>query len=278
MHRIYTFLFLIILLPANILAGPLFDAHLHYSATEAAQQSPQLIIQYLVRNNIKHAVVTGTPASYTQSLYEHAPERIVPLLSVYRSHEDKATWPSDASLPARIEAELGRGTWRGIGELHIFAGDRHRPVFQRMVQIAAQRQLPLLIHGDPAVIDTVYDIAPAQPVAWAHAGTFPYPDLVTDYLERYPALRVDLSVRDDRIAPGGQINDDWYELFIRFPDRFMVGVDTYSPSRWREFDLVVATIRNWLEQLPGDVARRLAYDNAAAFYGLPGDRKQPGSD
>jgi len=262
---------LMALLPASLGAEPLFDAHLHYSATDATQFNPQQIIARLERNGIEQAVVSGTPATHTASLYRQAPGRIVPLLGVYRSHDEKITWPDDASLPARVEAALNTGSWRGIGELHIFAGDRHSPVFRRIIEIATQRRLPLQIHGDPAVIDTVYDVSPSQAVIWAHAGTFPYPDLVADYLQRYPALTIDLSVRDDRIAPDGRISDDWYELFIRFPDRFMVGVDTFSLSRWQHFDAAVATIRQWLEQLPDHVARQLAYDNAAALFGTSRD-------
>ena len=273
MHYNITLLCLIALLPTSLSAGPLFDAHLHYSAAHAAQYSPQQIIEILKRNDIQHAVVTGTPASRAARLYRLAPERIVPLLGVYRSHDDKLTWPHDPNLPNHIETELNKGDWRGIGELHIFAKDRHSPVFQKIIKIAAQRELPLLIHGDPAVIDTVYEIAPTQRIAWAHAGTFPYPDLIADYLQRYPALNIDVSVRDDHIAPNGRITDDWYELFVRFPDRFMVGVDTYSLSRWQHFDTAVATLRNWLAQLPEDVAKRLAYANAAAFFGKSSEGK-----
>jgi len=271
MHHTLVRVCLIVLLPASLRAEPLFDAHLHYNATDAAQYSPQQIIAKLERNGIEQAVVSGTPASHTASLYRQAPGRIVPLLGVYRSHDDKIAWPDDATLPERVETELDKGPWRGIGELHIFASDRHSPVFRRIIEIATQRRLPLQIHGDPAVIDTVYDISPSQPVIWAHAGTFPYPDLVADYLQRYPELTIDLSVRDDRIAPDGRISDDWYELFIRFPDRFMVGVDTFSLSRWHHFDAAVATIRNWLGQLPDDVAEQLAYDNAAALFGKSED-------
>ena len=177
-------------------------------------------------------------------------------------------------LTCRVEAELNKGIWRGIGELHIFAKDRHSPVFRRIIEIATQHKLLLQTHGDPAVIDTVYDISPSQPVIWAHAGTFPYPDLVADYLQRYPALYIDLSVRDGRIAPNGQISDDWYELFVRFPNRFMVGVDTYSLSRWNNFDSAVAVIRNWLEQLPGDVAKKLAYANGVALFAKTMDGRQ----
>ena len=245
---------------------PLFDTHLHYNAADARQFRPQQIINKLEQNGIKYAVVTGTPASHTASLYQHAPDSIVPLLSVYRSSADKIDWTNDATLPIRVESELKKGMWRGLGELHIFAKDRHSPVFRRIIEIAAQHQLPLQIHGDPAVIDTVYDIMPSQSVIWAHAGTFPYPDLIADYLQRYPVLYVDLSVRDERIAPNGQISDEWYELFIRFPNRFMVGVDTYSLSRWNNFDAAVATIRNWLAQLPDEVAKQLAYGNAATLF------------
>ena len=130
---------------------------------------------------------------------------------------------------------------------------------------------PLQIHGDPAVIDTIYDISPSQRVIWAHSGTFPYPDLIADYLKRYPALTVDLSVRNEQIAPNGKISDVWYELFISQPDRFMIGVDTYSVLRWHKFDSSVATIRNWLAQLPDDVAQQIAYDNALALFGKPGE-------
>ncbi len=266
MRHILQHLCLFALLPVSLSAQPLFDAHLHYNAADAALYSPQQIIDKLARNGIEHAVVTGTPASHAASLYQQSPGHIVPLLGVYRSHDDKITWPNDPALPGRVEAELDKGNWRGIGELHIFAKDRHSQVFRRLIEIATQHRIPVQIHADPAVIDTLYDISPSQPVLWAHAGTFPYPDLLADYLQRYPALSIDLSVRDERIAPDGRISDDWYELLIRFPGRFMVGVDTFSLSRWQHFDAAVATIRHWLAQLPDDVARRLGYDNAAAFF------------
>ena len=272
MHSITLFC-LMVLLPTSLSAGPLFDGHLHYNPADAAQYRPQHIIQILDRNNIKYAVITSTQATYTERLYHYAPKRIVPLLNVYRSHADKISWPNDASLPKRIDVELSKEHWRGIGELHIFTKDRHSPVFRRVVEIAAQRKLPLQLHADPAVIDTVYDIAPSQPVIWAHAGTFPYPDLIADYLQRYPALMIDLSVRDGRIAPNGEISDDWYELFVRYSDRFIIGVDTYNLSRWQHYDSVVAGIRHWLAQLPDDVAQQLAYDNAVVFFSKPESEK-----
>ena len=168
-----------------------------------------------------------------------------------------------------MEKELEHGYWRGIGELHIFARDRHSKVFKKVIALASARQLPLLIHGDPAVIDKIYEIAPKQPVIWAHAGTFPYPDLVSDYLRRHPYLLIDVSMRDERIAPDGIIDDDWYELFVTYPNRFMIGVDTFSKARWHKFNSAVGTVRNWLRQLPDEVALQVAYVNAAELYKMP---------
>ena len=260
--------FLASLFASTLVAEPLFDTHLHYNARDAEHVSPQQILIVLDRNSIQSALVTGIPARLALELQQQAPARILPLLGVYRSPEDKETWVRDTGLPPRIEAQLKQGGWRGIGELHLFAKDRHSPVFAQIIELAQHYRLPLLLHADPAVIDTVYEQAPGHPVIWAHAGTFPYPDLIADYLTRYPALRVDLSVRVERIAPNGIVRDDWYELFVRYPDRFMVGVDTYSLSRWHAFDEAVATIRRWLQQLPADVAGRMAHDNAAALFEL----------
>lgn len=256
------------LVPSAVAASAFFDVHLHYSSDDADTFSPANIVQKLDASGVRYAAVTGSPAVHVSHLHAHAPDRIVPLLSVYRRSGDKETWTQDQTLPAYVDLQLEQGHWRGIGELHIFAGNRHSVVFKKVVESAVRHELPLMLHADPAVIDTLYEMAPQQSVIWAHAGTFPYPDLLADYLNRYPMLRIDLSKRDERIAPQGQLADDWYELLVAYPDRFMVGVDTYSIGRWQRFHTANQAIRHWLAQLPGDVAQKLAYDNAAAFFAV----------
>ena len=256
---IFLFLFK---LPSIAFAMPLFDVHLHYNQSDVDSISPLDVVSILKRNNVRYAVVTSHPPELAVQLYRHAPGIIIPMLGLYQTHEDKTRWFNDTQLPARIEAEIKKGTWKAIGELHIFAKQRNRPVFKKIIQLALDYRLPVNIHGDPAVIDAVYEMAPGHPVIWAHGGTFPYPDLLADYLQRYPQLHIDISVRDERIAPGGKLSDDWYELLLRFPARFMVGVDTFSTGRWKIFDQVVDQIRQWLSQLPPDIAQQIAFDNA----------------
>lgn len=244
----------------------LFDSHLHFTAEHAARYSEQQILAILDANAVTRALVTSVPPRRVLALHKVAPQRILPLLGVYRSAADKTRWWRDTNLPAWLEQELGQGGWRGIGELHLFAEQRHSPVFLRVVELAADHRLPLLMHCDPAVIDALFTHRPDARVIWAHAGAYPYPPLLRDYLARYPNLWLDLSVRDERIAPDGVLDGAWEDLLLEFPDRFLVGVDTYRSERWGDYRRVATQIRRWLAQLPDDVAGQIAHGNAAALF------------
>lgn len=253
---------------------PVFDAHLHYNKADTDVISPAELISILERHHISRALVTSSPQRHAAELYQLDPRRIIPFLGVYRQESDKQNWHQDSRLPGYVSKQLEKGIWRGIGELHIFSGNRHSPVLRQLVKLARQHQIPLLMHADPAVIDTIYETEPGVNVIWAHAGTYPYPDLLQDYLEQYPNLYIDLSVRDARIAPQGIISDEWYNLFIRFPERFLVGVDTYSTLRWQKYTEVITGIRRWLDQLPDDVRNRISYFNAAALFATSPDKSR----
>jgi len=248
-------------------AQPLFDAHLHYDAEDAMHYTPEGVVARLQANRVVAAAVTSKPPELVLQLYAQAPGLILPMLGVYRTADEKETWMYDVGLPARIEQALAEGPWRAVGELHLFAEDRRQPVFMRVVQLATSRGLPLLLHCDPAVIDALFEQAPEATVIWAHAGAYPYPPLLRDYLERYPGLYLDLSVRDQRVAPSGQLDPEWELLLLEYSERFMVGVDTYRTDRWHAFAEVVSQIRDWLDQLPEQVSGALAYRNAARVFG-----------
>ena len=246
---------------------PLFDAHLHYNAEDAARYPPEAIVATLRASDVDAALVTSRPPEQVLALHAEAPELILPMLGVYRTAGDKETWMHDAGLPARLERALAEGPWRAVGELHLFAEDRYSPVFLRIVELATSRGLPLQLHCDPAVIDAVFERQPQARVIWAHAGAYPYPPLLSDYLRRYPNLYVDLSVRDRRIAPGGELDAEWELLFLEFPERFMVGVDTYRTERWERFAEVVGEIHAWLDRLPAAVSSEIAHRNAFRLFG-----------
>ena len=53
------------------------------------------------------------------------------------------------------------------------------------------------------------------------------------------------------------------------PERFLVGSDTWINARWDDYEGLMAQARRWLGDLPPAVARRIAWDNGAALFGLP---------
>jgi len=244
----------------------MIDAHAHYSAPDAAALSFDAVLARLDAAGVRQIVVTSSPPELAQALYRHAPARIIPLLGVYASDLHKANWVHDPGLPARAAAQLQSGNWAGIGELHLFAGDARQPVFEALVRLAAARKLVLLIHGDAEVVEQAFTVAPEVRVLWAHLGTQPEPAVLASMLERYPGLWIDTSVRDDRIAPGGTLLPAWRALFERYPDRFVVAVDTFSVNRWQHYEAVVATIRNWVDPLPQPLKGKLLHDNAARLF------------
>ena len=53
------------------------------------------------------------------------------------------------------------------------------------------------------------------------------------------------------------------------PERFLVGSDTWITARWDDYEGLMAAARRWLGDLPPASARRIAWDNGAALFGLP---------
>ena len=55
-------------------------------------------------------------------------------------------------------------------------------------------------------------------------------------------------------------------VFLRHPDRFLAGTDTWVTSRWEALPGSVAEVRTYLNQLPRDVAEKIAYKNAERLF------------
>ena len=102
-------------------------------------------------------------------------------------------------------------------------------------------------------------------VLWAHSG-FEDPEDVADALRNYPKLWADLAFRSD-MSNGGRVAEDWRQVFLEFPDRFMVGTDTFAPERWYYVGRHAEFSRTWLSDLPEETARKIAYENAETMLG-----------
>jgi len=246
---------------------PLFDAHLHYNRPDWGVYSPEAALAILDRSGVRWGIVSSTPDEGTIRLYEKASDRIVPVLRPYRSPADQGTWTQDSSILPYVEQRLPRGIYRGIGEFHLSADQVVSPVVRGFIALAARHGLFLYAHTDDAGVEALLRLDPAPQILWAHAGMSAAPAAIGRLLDRYPRLQVELSLRDP--AAGGRLEPAWRDLFLRYPDRFLVGSDTWVTSRWGSLPAIHAEIRRWLAQLPRETADQIAFKNAQRLTGRP---------
>lgn len=247
---------------------PIFDAHIHYSQSDWSSYTADAILALLDRTGVRWAMVSSTPDDGTVRLYEKAPDRIVPVLRPYRTRTDMGTWTTDASIVPYVQERLKRGIYKGLGEFHLSAAQATDPVVKEFAALAARHGLFLCAHTGAAGIEELLRLYPQGRWLWAHAGLGEPFETVARVTDRHPSLMMELSLKYE-VADGGTLDPRWKALFLRHPNRFMVGTDTWMTSQWDRFDSIQAGIRTWLGQLPRDVAEQLAYRNAKKFVGLP---------
>jgi hypothetical protein len=243
---------------------PLVDTHIHYSQNSWQDYGPTAIVVLMDQAGVAKGFVSSTPDEGTVQLYDLAPDRFVPVLRPYRQSGELASWHQDATVVPYLEQRLARPIYRGIGEFHLMGGDARAPVVQQVAALAARHGLFLHCHCDVEATEILVGLVPGVRVLWAHAGMGSRPDEVGRLVAASPSLYVELALRSD-VAPGGQLDPAWRDLFLRHPDRFMVGTDTWIPSRWASYVGTQTDARAWLRQLPPDVARRLASENAESL-------------
>ena len=107
---------------------------------------------------------------------------------------------------------------------------------------------------------------PEALVLWAHSG-FEQVDKVRAMVTKHKTLWADVAFRTDH-APSGKLDATWRQLFVDFPDRFMVGTDTYTPERWHYVVEHANYSRKWLNELPADLADNIAFRNAERLAAL----------
>ena len=266
-------------------SGPLLDAHLHYNVE--AVQGPHPISDVLARmqrNGVRAIVANSRPNDGTKALVEARTQTdaagvtVVPFIRLYRNRADYDNWYRDESIYEMVQAEFTRGTargpYRGIGEFHLYdSSNANGPVARKLMAFAEDKQLAVLAHVDDVAVDLLMANAPSKGqklrLIWAHTGIGGTPvERVEVMLARYPLLMGELSYRPGLTCEGGLLCPEWRALLLRYPDRFLIGSDTWINPRWQQYDELMQGYRRWLGQLPPDLARRIAWDNAADLFGL----------
>jgi len=248
------------------LAAPemaLFDAHIHYSHDAWELVPPKQVVAILRQAGLRGALVSSSNDQGTQMLMAEAPDLIVPELRPYRTRGEIGTWVRDDGVLRYLEERLAKYRYVGIGEFHLYGEDADLPVPRRMVALARERGLVLHAHSDADAIDRLFRQWPQARILWAHSG-FERPDKVRELLRRHSRLWCDLAFRSDQ-AQGGKVEPAWREAFMEFPQRFMVGTDTFTPERLHYIGAHASYTRGWLSDLPERLAQQIGWGNAEAL-------------
>lgn len=255
-------LLIFVLVTAQALADklPIFDAHVHYSHDAVEFLPVEQAIKALRDAGVKKALVSSSDDNGTQLLFQAAPDLIVPSLRPYRRRGEISTWMHDPTVIDYVDANLARNEYRAIGEFHAYGDDIETEVLQHIIAEAKKRDLLLHAHSDAEAIDKIFETNPDAYVLWAHSG-FDRPEQVKAMLAKHDNLWADLAFRTDQES-GGKVSPEWLEVFEAFPDRVMVGTDTFAPERWFYVGPHAEFSRGWLSSLPEDLAERIAYRNA----------------
>jgi predicted TIM-barrel fold metal-dependent hydrolase len=239
---------------------PLVDAHIHYSQ-DAWQMIPaEKAVAILRRAGVSRAFVSSSNDDGTLKLLAEAPDLIVPVLRPYRRRGELTTWMNDETVVDMLRERLKNKVYAGIGEFHAFGDDIDLPVVREVIALARQHRLFLHAHSDTDAVHRIFRQYPGAVVLWAHGG-FEGPEQISEMLAQYPNLWADLAFRSEH-AIDGEVDSAWREMFERFPDRFLLGTDTFTPERWFYVEDHASWSRQWLADLPIALRDAIAHDNA----------------
>lgn len=261
-------------------AGPLFDAHLHYNVEAVDPHPIDDVLGRMQRSGVRAIIANSRPNDGTKALAaareatKKAGVTVVPFVRLYRNRADYTGWPTDPTIVDMVLRELAAGTeagpYRGLGEFHLYdSRNADGPTAKRLMQLAQERNLVVLAHVDDVAVEKLFAHAPKARMIWAHTGIGGVPvDRVRALLDKHPTLYGELSYRPGLTVDDGKLSAAWKALLTEKPERFFVGSDTWTNGRWPEYENLMREARAWLGDLPPAAARRIAWENGAAMFGL----------
>ena len=192
----------------------------------------------------------------------------MPFIRPYRVRADIQSWFGDPVIFDLVQDEFKRGYYRGIGEFHLSGKSAENEWVKKTVDFAVANDLYLHAHADDEAVEILMRHNPKARIIWAHTGFGLPTDRVTAMLSKYPKLWGELSYRSGITDGAGKLTPEWRALFERYPDRFLLGSDTWIRSAGR------ATATSWRATAPGWPAiaedrRANRHGNAQALFAAP---------
>jgi predicted TIM-barrel fold metal-dependent hydrolase len=152
---------------------------------------------------------------------------------------------------------------------------------QRLVNPGAQYPNPARLLRNQEEFERFLGHNRSTKIVWAHVGGEPIntrtPEVVRRMLAQNPNLYMSFRVAKttpdpaDALTPTGKLKPDWARLIVEFPERFVLGSDSFYQDG---DDLRGGSVRGLdnfqllLAQLPRDVAQKIARENIPRIYRL----------
>jgi predicted TIM-barrel fold metal-dependent hydrolase len=258
---------------------PIFDAHMHYKR-EAWEPLPVgTVLSLMDKSGVAMALVSSTPDEGTIRLWEYAPRRIVPELRPYHDEVGANNWTRAEGVLEYLTGRMEKYPHVGIGEFHIHQVDpEDRRLLKQVAVLAKQNNAVIHIHSGAEPVKVMFELEPSLTVIWAHVGLTEPPEVAEHLFAKYPRLYADTSYREtDILVDGKSLDPAWHRLILKYPDRFMVGSDTWVNLQWANYKELMTANRAWLSKLPRPVAEMIAYKNAEKLFGRKVDGKLIGT-
>lgn len=268
--------------------APFADIHVHFNWDQKEIISAEQVVQKLRRANIAFALVASTPSRLALELKQAGGDLVVPIFSPYTHYFGRNDWYRSEATLERAREGLASGAYRGIGEVHFMRGFRPRidnRIFNGLLELAREFDVPVLIHIDAGGADTFIGICSANPdlrLLFAHAGGNLYASHIREIIETCDNVLIEFSARDPWRF-GGLTGDDglllpgWRELVLAYPERFVTGTDPVwkvtrtqtwdqADDGWDHFEKLLEYHRHWIADLPPAVQQKIRLDNARRWF------------
>jgi len=306
-------------LAGELYSGPMIDAHGHLGASF----DWAVMVNVMERNNVSRQIIMARyypgPSGVADrpgtdelalELADRYPDHFFPLVGMQRPELTGAhKWlDPDAAVEAILsnaDAKLATGRFWGIGEVIVkhfaYSSGRHAelenpiysPFMQRLSQIAARFDVPIVLHmeGAPHLVKDFARLLQENArvrYVWAHNCGRSKAHVIRTMLDNHPNLYCDLANMTNvgktgygtgwprmedynaLIENDGVLFTDMRELYEAFPDRFMIGMDVaHAPGMsTKNYGRRAKRFRELLAQLTPRTATAFAKDNAIRIFKL----------
>ena len=248
----------------------IFDAHLHYNWEPKPYYQLDEVLALFKKHRVTGILATSRPNTGTHALMDSKASGlwIVPFIRPYRVRPDIQTWFNDPTIFDLVQDEFKRGYYRGIGEFHLSGKAADTEWVKKAVNFAVANDLYLHAHADDEAVEILMRHNGRAKIIWAHTGFSLAPSRVAAMLATYPQLWGELSYRSGITGAGRTLTPEWRAMFEKYPDRFLLGSDTWISERWASYGSIMAEYRGWLKQLPPAIAKQIAHGNAKRLFAV----------